>query len=354
MRENIAFAFGENIIGWEYVIDFCAVVACFFISLWLYFRRSKKLLPMIFFQIVAVIASLLLSRIIYWYCHMELYSEIFMLWTDINMGHFFMFGIVAGVYLAAIAMQFSGLVPDRRELLDAVSPGLAFAMALFRFSGMFSAACYGKFNISNKIFQRLPFAFSADGRSWNVAAFCLSFLWLLAVCLVLLFCSFRRMGKSGGKGHRSHKKDSGEIFRLFIILFSLSEVVIDSLRYDASHFFFPGKLLADLNKGMGFMGLSQLVSAFVMIFIMVGYTVRINKNIGTENKKSSHAVVIAWGLFLTGTAVAGICEYLVQRNSSRFVSLYAIMLVGVATMGAAFLYVESKQPCAVDKKNKKE
>ena len=79
------------------------------------------------------------------------------------------------------------------------------------------------------------------------------------------------------------------------------------------------------------MGLSQLVSAFVMIFIMAGYTVR--------NKKNGRVIAISWILFLSGTAVAGICEYLVQRNSSRFVMLYAVMLIGVSVMGTAFVYV---------------
>jgi len=342
ITENVAFAFGENVIGWEHTVDFCAVMACFFISLWLYYKSRKKILPMILFQIVALIAASLLGRVIYWYCHTELYSEIYMLWTDTDMGHFFMFGIVAGVYLAAFAMKLSGLVKDRYELLDAVSPGLIFAMAFFRFSGMFSGACFGKYNISNKIFQRLPFAFSADGRSWNVAAFSLSFLWLLAVSVILLYRSLRRTGKSGRKKQNDPKQNSGEIFRLFLILFSLSEIVIDSLRYDASHFFFPGKLLADLNKGTGFMGLSQLVSAFVLLFIMIGYTVRIKKNKGAEKKSSSRAVTVAWILFLTGTAVAGVCEYLVQRNSSRFVMLYAIMLVGITVMGVALCCIKAQ------------
>ncbi|MCR4946380.1 MAG: prolipoprotein diacylglyceryl transferase [Lachnospiraceae bacterium] len=324
MTENVAFAFGENIIGWEYAVSGCGVMACFFLSLWLYFRRNKKILPMVLFQIVTVIFSLLLCRVIYWYCHMELYTEIFELWTDEDMGHFFMFGIPAAAYFAALCMQMSGVIEDRRDLLDAMSPGLAFAMALFRFAGMFSGACYGKYNISNKIFMRLPFGYSPDGRSWKIAAFCISFMWLLAVCAILLV-----MARS--KKHRAE----GAIFRMFLILFSLSEVFIDSLRYDASHFFFPGKLLADLNKGTGFMGLSQLISAFVLIFIMAGCTCRIQKKEKKDNRKKSRIVITAWVLFITGTAVAGVCEYLVQRNSSRFVLLYAAMLAGIIFMGIA-------------------
>ncbi len=320
MTDNVAIAFGENIIGWEYVVSVSGVMACFFLSLWLYFRRKKKILPMVLFQVVAVIFSLLMCRVIYWYCHMELYSEIYELWTDPDMGHFFMFGVPLAAYLTAFCMELSGVIADRRELLDAVSPGLAFAMAFFRFSGMFSGACYGKYNISNKIFTRLPFSYNANNGSWKIAAFCISFIWLMFVSAFLLM-----------KARSKKKRAEGSIFRLFLILFSLSEVVIDSLRYDASHFFFPGKLLADLNKGTGFMGLSQLVSAFVMIFIMAGYTVR--------NKKNGRVIAISWILFLSGTAVTGICEYLVQRNSSRFIMLYAVMLIGVSVMGTAFVYV---------------
>ena len=129
---------------------------------------------------------------------------------------------------------------------------------------------------------------------------------------------------------KSGKTAEGAIFRLFIILFSLSEILIDSMRYDASHLFFPGRILADLNKGAGFMGLSQLLGAIICLVLMISYTVKTEKKPAKNEKRIKPVVKLV--IFVAGTTIGGSFEYFVQRNSSRWVVLYLVMICGIAIM----------------------
>lgn len=352
---NIAVYYDNQIVYWDSVLIVAGLITCFLVSLSLYKRRTKYGYGFCIYAPVAIALSVLLSRILSWYCNMESYGSFMEALRDFSIGGYLIPGVLIAVWIAAIIISFVPTIPGYQYILDSLAPGLAFSIAIIKFSAYYSDSMRGKIVIESKAFQGLPISVavtdSLGETQYRFATFFISFILMLVVCGVLLW--FFYADRNNMKKEPVPKY--GHVYRLFLVLYGMVEIVMDSTRYDAAHLYFPGEALADLNKGASFMGLSQSLGAVFCIYAFIYYLVSSIK----INKWNIRKHLIAIIVFIVGFAIGGVSEYLVQRYSGMYLLYYSTMTVGVLMIGACvyILYrqcIYSDEEIEALEKNKKE
>lgn len=364
---QIAVFYGDTTIYFSSILIAMALLTAFIFSLAIYIPRHRFAIAMFIYFPTATVASVLASRIIHWYCNPEQYKNFMSAITDYTVGDYCITGIIFSVYIIALMLQFLQLVRSRFDLLDAVAPGLAFVIAIIRFSHIFSDKCYGKMIITDPTLQHLPYSAAIIGSDGNAeyrfASFFVSFIVMLAVSIVLVLFYLKKYdgfftADTQGQNIKDPKiqdqniqnkkiaanwrRSDGHTFRLFLMLFCAEEVIIDSTRYDASHLFFTGEQFASLNKGASFMGLSQFISALILLYIFIYYLVVSIKAVKVTEQSKKY-LFLTVSLFVVGLAVAGGCEYLVQRFTGMYMYIYPGQALGLFMMLAGIIIMYFKQ-----------
>lgn len=324
--DNIAICYDNIIIHWNSLLILLALISGFIMTIFFYVGRAKLNKALIVFYPVAVCLSIVLSRFIHWYCNMEQYEGFITAMTDYSTGGYCISGILFAVLILVKLFYVSGIIKQTDLLLDSLAPALCFILSIIRLSDYFTSVCIGKYTIKSAAFCRLPFACIAPDGNYHMASYYISFLLLLILFIVLSFISIS-----------SKKLEKGLIFRLFLLFFGAFEIFIDSTRYDASHLFFPGKIMEPVNKGAGFIGLSQIVGAFLCLYFLIYYTKKYRKK-----NKNVKFVKIMWIIFFVGVIIGGVCEYAVQRMADTFVICYTFQLIGIITLIVSCLYTRKK------------
>ncbi len=315
MMNSVAIYYQGIIIYWSTAIIIAGVITGFAVSLTLAARYTpKRAWNQWLVWPVTVILSLVLSRIIHWYCNKEMYDGFKGAILNWQYGGYCISGVVIAMCLSPLLVSLISRVKYYNEIFGCSTVGFAFSLATIRFADIYSDICRGKFTIYIKNIE------------YHFPSFLISSIFLLVLFVILAVLIIKRKGIEG-----NNKNTVGEIF---LTWFSASEIVIDSTRYDTPHLVFYGERLAGLNKGAGFMGLSQLVCAICMIVLLI---IRISKDVKEIDYRKKYAV--ARGIiFFAGLVIAGISEYLVQRYSKMATYIYILQLVGTLVMGASILY----------------
>lgn len=326
--EPIAIYYQGTIVYWSSIIIGAAIIAGYFIGLAFYLPKNKYSFGYSLFYGIAIVLALVSSRWLHWYCYQEQYESLELAMTDFTRGGFLMPAVLVSVWLAALIASPTAKGHSRFQILDAAMPALAFITGVIKFADIYSDLCRGKLVITNPDLQRLPFAIITPEGDYRLATFFLTAI-AMAVVTVLIIIFFYVDARHEKK---PPLKEAGHTFRIYLVLYGMVEIVMDSTRYDAAHFSFPGEALAGLNKGMGFMGFSQLIGAICCLYVFIYYLVM---TIKANKWKKLHILPIV--LFVLGLAGGGTAEYLVQRYFDGYVYWYAIQITGVLLMGASVL-----------------
>ena len=266
---EIAVFTGSLTIYWSAIVICLGIAAGLCLSLALYPMDHRHNTAVWVFFPIAVLLSVLFSRTIHWYSHIEQYESLLKSVTDYSTGGYCIQGIILGVLLAAAIVRLLHLTPTAGELLDAVAPGLALCLALIRLSSLFNTNCRGRIVILNSVYQRLPFAVSWTDAAGNVefrlATFFLEFLALLLITVILCVFFFRHRSEPLWEGF----PNQGNVFRMFLILVGIVEIIADSTRYDSAlmHFF----LIKRLNPYASFISIAQVFSAVMILLVFIRY-----------------------------------------------------------------------------------
>lgn len=311
-----AFCLGSTLIYWDSVILALAALAGLAAAMAFYAGRGGRF-GLCLTAPLGLILALLLSRSLYWYCHQEQFAGLASALGSFRGGGYCLIGVTAGFTLAALLTRLTGLEKDLGFLLDCLAPGLALGLALVRLSALFNNSCRGKVLITEARLMRLPFAWptlTASGAGeYRFAAFFAEALFFALCCLALGLLFFRLYGREGRGG--------GRVFLVYLLLYSGAEMVIDSVRYDASFFHING-----------FVSVAQILSAFCVLGVLIAWTRR-----AVRAGRPRRRIWIAWGLWLLGLAGGGVFEYLVQRHGDWQLRCYAGMSLCVALLLGAVL-----------------
>ena len=165
---EIAVFTGSLTIYWSAIIICLGIAAGLCLTLALYpMDHRHNTAVWVWFPITTVL-SVLLSRLIHWYSHIEQYSSLLEAMTDYSSGGYCVQGIILGAVFAALLVKLVRLTPTAGELLDAAAPGLALCLALIRLSSLFNTNCRGRIVITDRLFQHLPYAISWTDAAGNV------------------------------------------------------------------------------------------------------------------------------------------------------------------------------------------
>ena len=334
--ERIAFLW--NHIGapvyWRTIILCMGVLAFVLALLSLRLWQGRPLWPVLTALPAGAALSLAAGRAIHWYCCYENYESFRAAMTGFQ-GGCSMIGVFAGVIAACLLMRLLRMTKDLPGLLDDVAAAGALGIAVGRLGELFGSIDHSRIVFENEALHRLPISSPVPDAvsgvvEWHMATFCWQSIWAAAIFLLLIFrLLFRSAWEKKG---RDFKNGSG--FLLFIILYCLGEVLLDSTRYDALFL-----------RSNGFVSLEQIVCCAAAVIAAAVMSV---KAIRTGGFRPWFAV--CWALFLGGFGLAGYMEYFVQRHGSAYVFSYSLMLAGLTVvfiglwpLCRAGLYARKKQ-----------
>lgn len=296
--EQIAFISGNSVFYWNSVVLALAAGAasCIFLAFYLPeggVSAAAAAVP------GALVLSLFFGRLLHWYFRPDSYPGFWSAITDYTSGGYALMGCFVGCAAAAGLVRLLRLEPFAPAMLDAMSLGGCAGIAVGRLACFFSAADRGQL----MPFTALPLAYPVNNVVTGAPEYRLATFVLQAMAAALIFAAlavFFLLGK---------KRRTGDVTLLFLLLYGLTQAVLDSTRYDSLYL-----------RSNGFVSAVQLLSAAALVGVSALFSARMVKGRGMRRR-----YLPLWIGMLALLGGAGYMEYFVQRHGDRALFSYAIM-----------------------------
>ena len=281
----------------------CAASICFFMACCSYLEIPS--VRAAFAVLTALLLSFPLSRLIYWYGRPHRFTSFIQALTAPGSETLALSGAFFGCFLAAFL---TGGPKYHKKMLDCMSVAGCGAISLGRLGCFFTATDRGQ--IMTRL-TGLPWAYPVANASGQLEYRFATFLFqsavaaALAVFLAVVF---------------SKKKRPGDVTMLFILVYSASQVILDSTRYDSLYL-----------RSNGFVSLVQILTAVALALMLVLLCVRAVK---VRGRKSW--MIPLWFSLAALFGGAGYMEFYVQRHGREAAFAYSIMgacLVCIVALG---------------------
>ena len=305
---QVAFILENTTIYWHSIVMALSVLAgiCFFMACCNHLRISGVHAAATVLTGLAL--SLLISRLMYWYSRADSFKSFGQALTTPASGSYSLTGVFIGCAITALIMGIrSGKLA---KLLDCMSVAGCSALCLGRLSNFFTTADRGQI-VTEMTF--LPWAYpvmnAASGMpDYRLATFVFQSIiaGILFLVLGVLFFSDRK------KTRIPH----GDITLLFLMVYSASQILLDSTRYDSLYF-----------RSNGFVSIVQVLCAVVLGVSIILVSVRAVKARGLQRW-----MIGAWAILVALFGLAGYMEYYVQRHGKLAFFSYTVMehcLIGI-------------------------
>lgn len=299
--EQIAFIVGDTLIYWRPLLLIAGAVTavCFFLAL--YLRQPGRGLAAITVIPLALILSIVLSRLIHWYCRPETYAGLETALTNYSSGGFALLGCFGGCLIAALFVRLLGISDSTPAMLDAMSIAGAAGIAVGRMASFFDGSDRGPLL---QTLRELPWAYPTTNIVSGVTEYRLAVFLIQAMIAGALFLILGLTALLFSKKIRP-----GDCCLFFLLIYGASQIVLDSCRYDHLAF-----------RSNGFVSVIQVVSALAMAFVIVTFSIRLVK---TRGMKLWY--IAPWVCIAAALGGAGYMEYYVQRHGSLAVFSYSVM-----------------------------
>ena len=292
-----------------------AVLTLLAIRLW----RKKPAVGVFLLSVCAAAASVYAARIVHWYCCFEDYGSFSAAVTDLANGGYSLIGAFVGVVLVFSLGRLLCIVRDLPDVFDDIALSAGLGIGVGRMGEFFSAADRGKLVIENAALHYIPLSApvvdTVTGQTeWRFATFAFQslvgfYLFTLLIARIIWFRS--------GPDERRGRMRGGNGALLFLGAYCLSQILLDSTRYDALFL-----------RSNAFVSLEQILCLTTSVFLMALYCVRAVK----EKGRSLLTCLPLWLLFLGGFGLAGYMEYYVQRHGDLFFYSYGLMILGLSAV----------------------
>ena len=186
--EKIAFISGETIYYWSSIVLTLATLTaiCFFWSLYL----GKGGNGVAAFSVIplAIALSLLLGRLVHWYCRTSSYDSFEAAMKPFSPGGYALLGIFAGCVLAAVVIRLVHFDRNLPQMLDCMAVAGCAGIAVGRLSCFFNSTDRGQIIAST---QSLPWVYPvtntvSGATEYRLATFVLQAMAALVLFLILL------------------------------------------------------------------------------------------------------------------------------------------------------------------------
>ncbi|MBP3674505.1 MAG: prolipoprotein diacylglyceryl transferase [Oscillospiraceae bacterium] len=302
--EKIGFISGGVYIYWSSVIIGLAVLTAIAAFMALYLKKSGNVVGACLTVPLCIITSLVLGRLVHWYCRADSYAGFRAAMTDYSWGGYALMGIFGACILCACLLRLLKVVKNLPELLDCMALSGGAGIAVGRLASFYNTSDRG-FLMDESV--GLPFAYPVTNPvsglvETRLATFLLQSIVTAAIVLVLLACVVIA-------GARKKPIPDGDVCLLFLSAYGGSQVVFDSTRYDSLFL-----------RSNGFISVVQILGAVALVLAVVLFSVRMVKNRGLKIYQFPIWLVL---LGLLGTV--GYLEYYVQRHGDQAVFAHSIM-----------------------------
>ena len=174
------------------------------------------------FCLLAIPMAIVGARIYYVIFMWDLYKDnpidIIKIWE----GGIAIYGAIIGGVLAALIFSRWKKICFW-DIVDICTPSLALGQALGRWGNFFNQEAYG-YEITNPKWKWFPAAvFIEADQKWHMATFFYESVWDFVVFFILIM-------------FKKHRKISGDMFMLYLILYSCGRIIIEGLRTDSLYF----------------------------------------------------------------------------------------------------------------------
>lgn len=309
--ERIAFISGGIFIYWSSIILSLAALAAITIFAATYLGKNDDIVGVSVTIPVAMAASLVLSRLIHWYCRADAYESMKVALTDYTKGGYALMGVFIACLAVAAILKLLRVVKHLLQMYDSMAIGAGIGIAVGRLASLFNASDRGMALPESVSF---PFAFpvtnTVSGLMENrLATFMIqSGVAGVLVVLLVLYMVISKVCK--------HKIPDGDIALIFLLVYGASQIICDSTRYDSLFL-----------RSNGFVSVVQILGLVAMVVPIVVFSVRAVMQMGIK-----WGQFVAWVLILGMMGLAGYMEYYVQRHGNEAAFAYSVMaaaLVGI-------------------------
>lgn len=302
--EKLAFVGGGMYAYWSSIILALAALTAIAAFTALYLSKSGNGLAVSLTIPMAFAGSLVLARLIHWYCLADSYDSLEAAMTDYTSGGYALMGVFGACLLVAVVLRLVKVVKNLPEMLDCMALGGGLGIAVGRFAAIFNTSDRGM-PVSESL--SLPFAYpvtnAVSGLVENrLATFVLQGLvtgGIVAVLAVYLLCLRAK----------NRKARDGDICLLFLAAYGASQILFDSTRYDSLFM-----------RSNGFISIVQILGAVALVTAVVIFSVRMVKSNGMRAWAAG-----IWLVILAMLGVAGYMEYHVQRHGDQAAFAYTVM-----------------------------
>lgn len=312
--DRIAFIIGESFIFWSSIILALAALTAACLFLGLYLSRSSNAIGAFMSVPLAFVFSMVLSRLIHWYCRTDSYPSFEAAMTDYSSGGYALLGVVIGCILAACVLRLIRVVKNLPEMLDCMAIAGAAGICIGRCNSFFNSTDRGDilegittlpmvYPVTNGVTGAVEYRFATFVMQSAVTG-------VIFMILLLFWLLMKRKGKSG------------DTALMFALLYGASQAMFDSTRYDSLFL-----------RSNGFVSLVQIAGAVGIVLAVVWFSVRLCRS------RRWHWYYLALWLPILGLlGGTGYMEYHVQRHGDQALFAYTVMsgcLIGVILLGAA-------------------
>ena len=324
--EKIAFISKTTYIYWSSIILALAVLSAICLFTALYLRKSGNGLCLCLFIPVSSVLSVVLARLIHWYCRADAYESLKAALLDHSWGGYALMGVFAACLLTACLLRLLRIEKNLPRLLDCLALAGGAGIAVGRMASVFNASDRGLILADSVGFPfAAPVVNAVSGMVENrLATFMLqAMVTAFIVTLLLMYMIWCKLRKKTIR--------DGDICLLFLNAYGSSQVIFDSTRYDSLFL-----------RSNGFVSIVQILGAVSLAVAVIIFSVRMVKNGGL--KAYHFALWIGLAALLGG---AGYMEYYVQRHGDQAAFAYSVMgacLVGIVAVTVLIRYLAIREP----------
>ena len=327
---RIAFIVGETFLFWGPIILALAVLAAVCVFLGLYIGKGGKVIGGFAAVPMAIIASLVLGRLIHWYCRTDQYASFTAAMTDYSTGEYALLGAFVGCLLVACLLRIVQATKDLPLMLDCMCLAGAVGIGAGRMMHLFDSSDRGE--ILEGITE-LPVVYPVANAVTGAPEYRLATFMLQAIAAGVIFVILLAYFVTGKRRH-------GDTCLLFMLFYGATQIILDSTRYDSLFL-----------RSNGFVSIVQILSAVVMVSSLVVFSVRLVRSMGWR-----YWFLALWIPILGLLGGAGYMEYYVQRHGDKAFFAYSVMglcllLIVIITLvirGLAMFALKRKQKETVE------
>lgn len=306
--EKIAFMSGGTFIYWSSILLTLAAVTAIMIFAAVYLWKSGNGTALCIAIPLSVLGSIVLGRLIHWYCRTDAYASFRAAMTDYTWGGYALMGAFFGCFLTACLLRLLRISKNLPQMLDSMVLGGGTGIAVGRLASLFNSSDRGVIVSEN---LGLPFAYPVTNAVSGVvenrlATFMLQSIVtaviVLALLLLMLVCKIAKK-----------KMRDGDVTLLFLVAYGGSQIVFDSTRYDALFL-----------RSNGFISIVQILGLIFVLAAVIGFSIHM-----VRNTRMKAGYVGLWAAIAALLGVAAYMEYHVQRHGDQAVFAYSVMSAAI-------------------------